>query len=424
MKKFLSLILLGLLVGTSLFAQGGAEETVKEKTPITIWAWDPNFNIAIMNDAAEIYQASHPDVEFNIVEMAKADVEQKLHTILAARSTDGLPDIVLIEDYNGLKYLNSYPGQFADLTDEINQADFLKSKTDMALVDGKYYSMPFDSGVAGFFYRPDMLAKAGYTPSDLENITWDEFCDIAGDYKAKTGEYFFANSKSDGGLFRIMLQSDGAWYFDENGKPYVKNNKSLAEAMRIYKRFLDEDLALPTNGWTEWVGAFNSEKVASVTTGVWIIGSIKAASEQSGKWAVAPCPRLSDNGTNASNLGGSSWYVLEKGNNRDTAIDFLNSVYGADTDFYQDILVKNGAMGSYIPAFAGANYGNPDAFFGGQKVYEVLSEYAEAIPAVNVGEYTYEADAAVMGNLEAYYNGQSEAATLDAIDAQLVNAML
>ncbi len=424
MKKILSVILLGLLVGTSLFASGEAEAKVEEKSPITIWAWDPNFNISIMKDAAAIYQKSHPDVEFNIVEMAKADVEQKLHTNLAARTTEGLPDIVLIEDYNGLKYLNSYPGQFADLSDEINQNDFLDAKVDVAKVDGKYYSMPFDSGVAGFFYRTDMLKQAGYSPSDLNNITWDEFCDIAKDYKEKTGNYFFANSKSDGGLFRIMLQSNGSWYFDDDGNPYIKDNKSVAEAMRIYKRFIDEDLALPTNGWTEWVGAINDNKVPTITTGVWIIGSIKAATEQSGDWAVAPCPRLSEDGTNASNLGGSSWYVLENGKSKADAIDFLNSIYGSNVDFYQDILVKNGAMGSYIPAFKGANYSKADEFFGGQKVYEILSQYAEKIPAVNVGEYTYEADAAVMGNMEAYYNGQSVSETLDAISAQLNNNIL
>lgn len=424
MKKFLSLILLGLLVGTSLFANGATEEKAEVKTPITIWAWDPNFNISIMKDAAEVYKQSHPDVEFNIVEMAKADVEQKLHTNLAARTTEGLPDIVLIEDYNGPKYLNSYPGQFADLTSAINQDNFLDAKVDVAKIDGKYYSMPFDSGVAGFFYRTDMLAKAGYSAADLNNITWDEFCDIAKDYKEKTGNYFFANSKSDGGLFRIMLQSNGSWYFDNDGNPYIKDNKSVAEAMRIYKRFIDEDLALPTNGWTEWVGAINDSKVPTITTGVWIIGSIKAAADQSGKWAVAPCPKLSQNGTNASNLGGSSWYVLENGKNKDQAIDFLNTVYGSNVDFYQNILVKNGAMGSYIPAFTGANYSKADEFFGGQKVYEILSEYAEEIPAVNVGEYTYEADAAVMGNMEAYYNGQSLSDTLNAIEAQLKNDIL
>ncbi len=52
--------------------------------------------------------------------MAKADVEQKLNTVLASRVREGLPSIVLIEDYNAQKYLQAYPGAFADLTGKVN----------------------------------------------------------------------------------------------------------------------------------------------------------------------------------------------------------------------------------------------------------------------------------------------------------------
>ena len=45
---------------------------------VTIWCWDPNFNVAIMKEAAARYTAKHPDTTFNIVDFAKADVEQKL----------------------------------------------------------------------------------------------------------------------------------------------------------------------------------------------------------------------------------------------------------------------------------------------------------------------------------------------------------
>ncbi|SFE78108.1 lactose/L-arabinose transport system substrate-binding protein [Thermoanaerobacter thermohydrosulfuricus] len=34
---------------------------------ITVWAWDPNFNIAIMNDAKAIYTKEHPDVQIDVV---------------------------------------------------------------------------------------------------------------------------------------------------------------------------------------------------------------------------------------------------------------------------------------------------------------------------------------------------------------------
>ncbi|MDT4762935.1 ABC transporter substrate-binding protein [Sphaerochaeta sp. PS] len=406
MKKSLLLLLVCLVLVTPLFA-GGASET-KQAGPIKIWAWDPNFNISIMNEAISRYQAKHPEATFEVVELAKADVEQKLHTNLASRTKEGLPDIVLIEDYNVQKYLTSYPGQFADLSSAFNYNDFVGYKADVMKLDGKYYGVPFDSGVAGFFYRTDLLKKAGFTAQDLENITWDRFADIAKEYKAKTGQYLIANDKSDGGLFRIMLQSAGSWYFDNEGKPALVNNAALMEAMKLYKRFVAEDLALPSNGWNEWVGSFNSGKVASVITGVWIIGSIKAGVDQSGLWAVAPTPRLSlDKSVNASNLGGSSWFVLQNGANRDKAIAFMQEIYGNDKGFYQTILMNNGAIGSYMPAFSGDAFKALDPFFGNKAIFTDLSRWASMIPKVNVGQYTYEADAAVMAVMEDYYNGKT-----------------
>ncbi|NLJ90259.1 MAG: extracellular solute-binding protein [Clostridiales bacterium] len=392
-----------------------------DKQKITVWAWDPNFNIAIMNEAAAIYQETHDNVEFEIVEMAKADVEQKLHTTLASKMTEGLPDIVLIEDYNSQKYLQSYPGAFADLTDKINYDDFAPYKVELMTVDSRVYGVPFDSGVSGFFYRSDILEEAGYSADDLNNITWDRLIEIGKDVKAKTGKAILSFDKADGGLMRIMLNSSGLWYFDAEGNITVSNNEALKEAMETYKKILDADIIIPTAGWNEWVAAFNNGDAASVISGCWIVGSVKAATDQSGKWAAAPVPRLNyDKSINASNLGGSSWYILEGAQNKDLAIDFMNEVFGGNVDFYQKILVNNGAVASYLPAIEGSAYSAADEFFGGQAVFADMGKWMNEIPSINYGLYTYEADAAIIANLENYLSGAKtvEEALQDA-EAQL-----
>ena len=66
--------------------------------------------------------------------------------------------------------------------------------------------------------------------------------------------------------------------------------------------------------------------------------------------------RRRSNAVHASNLGGSSWYVLAKSPNKDAAIDFLKSVWGTDVDFYQKILVDQGAVGSLLAARDGEAY--------------------------------------------------------------------
>lgn len=420
MKKIISYVISIILIASVLLTGCGSSNnsstsqnsskstsSSSSKQKITIWAWDPNFNIPVMNLAKSIYVKDHPNVQIDVVEMAKADVEQKLNTVLASGSKEGLPDIVLIEDYNAQKYLQAYPNAFADLTNKINYNDFASYKVKFMTLDNKIYGVPFDSGVTGFFYRSDILSQAGIKPEDLNNITWDQFMNIGKQVKEKTGKDMISLDPADGGAMRIMLQSAGQWYFDANGKPNLTNNEALKEAVNTYKELINSNFVKKESGWNNWVASFNNGDVASVISGVWIIGSIKAAKDQSGKWALAPIPRLNDSSSvNYSNLGGSSWYVLNDSKNKDVAIDFLKTIYDGNIDFYQQILVNQGAMGTYIPAQNGSAYSNPDPFFGGQKVFSDLSDYMKKIPSINYGMYTYEADSAIMAVMPDVYSGK------------------
>jgi lactose/L-arabinose transport system substrate-binding protein len=399
-RTVIAILSMLILIGSSLML-------FAETKTITIWAWDPNFNIAIMQEAAARYQKINPNVEFDIVSMAKADVEQKLNTILASGVKTALPEIVLIEDYNAQKYLQSYPGSFADLTKQFNYSEFAPYKVKLMTLNNKVYGVPFDSGVAGWFYRRDYLEQAGFKASDLENITWDRFIEIGKVVKAKTGKYMIAADPYDGGLMRTLLQSAGTWYFDSNGKPYIANNPVLKEAVKLYKEIRDSGIAKEVSGWNEWVGSFNNGDSASVVTGVWIVGSIKAEKSQSGKWGLAPIPRMNIKGAvNASNLGGSSWYVLQNSKNKDVAIDFLKKIYARDSSFYQKILVDRGAVGTWLPAQNGSAYKAKDPFFGNQSIYALFSDWMKKIPSVDYGMFTYEADAAIMAVMPDVYSGK------------------
>ncbi|MBP0649609.1 hypothetical protein J8J40_21440, partial [Mycobacterium tuberculosis] len=69
-----------------------------------------------------------------------------------------------------------------------------------------------------------------------------------------------------------------------------------------------------------------------------ITGTIKAQKDQAGKWGVAQIPTINVPGAvAASNLGGSSWYVLGTSKVKAEAADFLNAIYAKDADFYQAI---------------------------------------------------------------------------------------
>ena len=111
--------------------------TAASALEITVWCRDPNFNGATMKEAGARYTAIHPDVTFNIVDFAKADLETKLQAQLASGTTDGLPDIVLIQDDVAQKYLQSFPGAFEPLSDTIDMSAFAEYKVAAATLDGK-----------------------------------------------------------------------------------------------------------------------------------------------------------------------------------------------------------------------------------------------------------------------------------------------
>ncbi|GAM54391.1 lactose transport system [Vibrio ishigakensis] len=387
---------------------------------LKVWAWDPHFNVAIMEKAASEFEANNEGVDIQVIDYAKADIEQKLHTMLASRVTSELPDIVLIEDYNAQKYLQSYPGSFEKLTGKVDHSQFAPYKVNLMTMGSDVYGVPFDSGVTGLYYRTDILEKAGFKAEDLQNITWDRFIEIGKVVKEKTGISFAVYDPSDMGLVRVMLQSAGSWYFNEDGSLNIEGNKALEKALSTYAELFTSGITRPNSGWSEWVGAINSGRAATITTGVWITGSVKAANDQQGKWAVAPTPRLDIEGSkNASNLGGSSWYVLSSSKNKDEAIKFLKDTYTNNPAFYDEILVERGAVGSYAASKDSKGYQQPQEYFGGQEVFAEFSEWMQEIPSVNYGMYTYEVDAALAAQLPAIMQGAPVSALLTNVEQEL-----
>ncbi|MDB5586190.1 MAG: transporter substrate-binding protein [Devosia sp.] len=413
--------LLGLaLAGISFFSVAAASAG-----EISVWVWDKAFNGDTMREAGALYTADHPDVTFNVDDSASQDdIRAKLQTQLLAGSTDGLPDIVLIQDDIAQKYLQSFPGSFEPLSDSIDMSVFAPYKVAAATYDGKSYSLPFDSGVTGLFYRSDYLEAAGFKAADLKDITWDRLVEIGTEVKAKTGHLLLDLDLNDTGVIRMMMQSAGQWYFNADGSLHVIDNAPLKKALETYAKFYTAGLVKPVSGWAEYTGTFTSGEVAAVPVGVWITATIKANADQSGKWAVAPIPRLDMEGSvNASNQGGSSWYVLSSSDNKAEAIDFLKTVWAGNKDFYQDILIKRGAVGSLLAAREGDAYKASDDFFGGAPVWQDFSTWLSQIPSVDYGTFTAEVDSAVQAQLPGIIAGGDIDAALQAINDQAQQQM-
>jgi lactose/L-arabinose transport system substrate-binding protein len=87
--------------------------------------------------------------------------------------------------------------------------------------------------------------------------------------------------------------------------------------------------------------------------------------------------------------------VLANSKNPDIAMEFLDKTFAGSVELYETILASSGAIATWLPAADSPVYGEPNAFFGGQKIYEDLVNYAGKVPVVKYGVFNYEAGSAV-----------------------------
>lgn len=381
-------------------SSGSENDTPKSSTSdsedntLTVWTWDPNFNIYAINKAAELYAADgHEDFHVKATEIESQDIETKLTTIANAGELDALPDIFLIQDASFQKFAQNYPDIFTDLTDSgIDFSQFSAAKASYSVVNGKNMGIPFDSGTAVNCIRTDYLEQAGFTVEDFTDITWSDYMEKAKIVKEKTGQPMLTAKSATPDIIMMMLQSCGASLFQEDGSPNLDQNDVLKECMSIYIQMVRDNTLEEMPGWDQYIASINNGTVAGAMNGCWIIASVEAKEDQAGKWAVTNLPRLDSipNATNYSSNGGSTWAITSQCKNKKLAQDFFKSTFAGSPALYDDILSK-GALSTWLPAGDSPLYAEPVDFFGKDAVYKKIVEYSSEIPSSVTSPYYYDA---------------------------------
>jgi lactose/L-arabinose transport system substrate-binding protein len=372
---------------------------------LSVWCWDPNFNVFAMREAEKIYKRDHPNVSLDVQDIT--EIEQKLLTALSANDTSTLPDIILMQDNSIQKFATNFPGAFLPVNGKVDISQFAQFKLDVGNVNGQNYGVPFDNGATAFFLRRDLVEQAGLQVSDFNDITWDRMIELGKIVKQKIGLPMFSFVAGGGDIVQLQLHSTGMWMFDAAGKPYIKDNPAVREVIRIYKDLIDNGVLLEVPDWTSYVASMNNSLAVGTIQGCWIIGSITPATDQSGKWAMVNTPRFDKipTGTNYSSQGGSGWMVLANTKKADIVFDFLDKTFAGSVELYETILPSSGAISTWLPMEKSMVYGEPQPFFGDQPIYEELMDYASKVPKVKFGLYNYEARDAIQRAMIAVRQG-------------------
>ena len=441
-KKVLSLLLVGAMLGATLTGCGGGSDTqgsadnsssnasTADTTPaadtstdapaadtsadapagdqtLTVWCWDPAFNLNAMYEAEKVYQQDHPDFSLNVVETPWEDIQTKLTTAATSGDLSTLPDIFLMQDNAFQKNVISFPDAVTDLTNSgVDFSQFAAGKVAYSVIDGKNYGVPFDNGAVIGCYRTDYLEQAGLTVDDFTDITFDEYIENGKKVLDATGKPLISMQAGECDLIMMMMQSAGSSLFNEDGSANIVGNDTLKIVMETYKKMKDEGVLIEVNSWDEYVGSLVSGDVAGTINGCWIMASIQTAEDQAGNWAVTNMPSLvgASGATNYSNNGGSSWAVSANCQNTELAFDFLASTFAGSTELYDNIL-SSGALATWAPAGDSDAYAVPNDFFGGDAVSAKIVEFSTKVPTNITGVYYYEGRDAVATAITNYING-------------------
>lgn len=397
-KKVLGMFLVATMAASVLAGCGGKAEDKSEakkddtvaaqEETLTVWCWDPNFNVYAMEQAEKMYQKDHPDFKLDIQEKVYSDIETALITAAEADDYSTLPDIFLMQDYSFHKNVANYPGIFTELTDSgVDFSQFSAGKLADSTVDGKNYGVPFDNGATIMAIRKDMVEAAGLTVDDFKDTTWSDFIEKAKKVVEKNNVPMLTSSGGSEIVIE-MLQSAGASPMVD-GKVDLVGNEALKKSIETYKQLIDEKIMVDYTDWDQYIASMNKGTAAGVIQGCWIMSSIQAAEEQSGNWAIVDMPKLDgiEGATNYANCGGASWAVSSNCKNTDLAFDFLKSTFGESVELYDDLLPNAGAIASYLPAAESEVYNEASDFYGGQTVYKDIVDFAGKVPGIDYGAY-------------------------------------
>lgn len=360
---------------------------------LTLYAWDPAFNIPAMEAAGADYKENvDPDFNLEIVEQAASeDVENAITTAGSAGDYSNLPDIVLFQDHYIQRYVADYPDAWTPLGDiDIKWDDFSAEKIDYSTINGEHYGVPVDNGTVVCAYRTDLLAEAGYTIDDLTGCTWDKFMEIGKAVKEKTGKALLCMNSDGNDLVYMMLQAEGVSQF-KDGKPYITENETLVTIVEKLVQMAKDGTLLMPNSWSDYTDkAIQGDQVAGVMNGNWILPTIEKVEANSGKWEITSMPTLEGGEGYASN-GGSSLYITSNCQNVDLAKDFLAYTFGSSTVTYDNALKDGGVISTYAPAGGTDVYQEGVEFFNNQPIYADIVEMGTHVQIVEQNDFHYSA---------------------------------
>ncbi len=322
MKKLLSLVLAAIMV-MSVMSFALAEDTT-----VTSVAGDVN-TTPYLTAQKEAYEASHPGVKIEYIDVSSQDYDTKVAAMLAAGDTS---DIYMVKDIPAL--MNWYDAGYAmNMNDYIANSNYdLSGYVGMEVnynYNGEQVALPFRSDFWVLFYNKTLFDNAGvaYPTNDM---TWEE-------YKEKA--IALSGNGNYGTHNHTWLSACVNWAVCDGVNTLIDGEYSdLAYFYQLIQDLEDADACMAysevTAAGLHYSGAFGNGNIAMIPMGYWyvaaLINNIKEGTYNMSDWGIAAVPHKEDvkAGSTFGNLTGVM--MNKKAVNADAAWDYIAWLCGEE----------------------------------------------------------------------------------------------
>ena len=322
MKKLLAVLLTLAMVATLSCAL--ADTTLK------VAGWDIT-TTPYYTAIKEGFEASHPGVTIEWVDLASQDYNIKASTMLSGGDTT---DLYCVKELSDLQNW-SKEGLVVPMNDMIAADGYDMSKYAgmdacyVSMADGQQYALPFRADFWVMFYNKDLFDKAGvaYPTNDW---TWDEYAAIAREVAEKTGAY--------GTHYHTWLSCVANWAVCD-GVNTLADGKydDLVYFYELYQGLEDDGICMSYDelkaSGMHYSGAFAQGNIAMMPMGYWyastLIGYIKDGTA-SMNWGIAAVPHLDGVEAGASFGSPTGIAISAASENKDAAWKFASWMCSED----------------------------------------------------------------------------------------------
>ncbi|MCL2574474.1 MAG: extracellular solute-binding protein [Defluviitaleaceae bacterium] len=379
--------------GGGTAASGDADRPFAGQTiSLGLWPGNDNEEAGMAAAIEEFYELTGITVELRHYHDYQVQLQAELVGGIA-------PDVFYMEAFlfpslveTGVLYpLDGFMGSDFDAN------DFFAPALNAFRHDGGIYGLPKDMSTLGLIYNIDLLAAAGFTPSDIPNniVDFAAFVEQVHNNSAAGVNAFVSSSELARHLF--LLEANGTSVADADGFAVLSQPNQHPTLQLLMDGFHAGIVGRPADLGYGWSGdAMGLGNTVFIIEGNWVIGHLNMNFSEL-NYGTREIPLIE--GANRSMLFTVAYSMNSASNNKEAAWEFINFITGTQgmytwTDIARVLPTRASVADAtgfandpiLAPFVAAGAYATP--WQKGETLPIIMREYNNFLPLVIAGEMT------------------------------------